>query len=89
MVASRVELARPESSKLSTPVILAKWPFTLAIIMCLTLNSAMAWAGSMFQVVMEVEAVCGRTAVVVIFLSFLSSFWWLRCVSTIVVATNI
>src|SRR5579872_214138 len=38
------------STCLRTPVNLEKCPFTLEIIMCLTLNSAVAWAGSMFQV---------------------------------------
>src|SRR5262245_49551867 len=45
------EFARLDSSKFNTPATFEKCPLTLAIIMCLTLNSASACAGSMFQVV--------------------------------------
>src|SRR5579863_979182 len=38
-------------SRRSLPLIPENFPFTLEIIMCLTLNSAAEWAGSMFQVV--------------------------------------
>src|SRR5260370_41527176 len=51
--------------------------------MCLTLNSATVWTGSMFQVLV---AVCG-VASVLIGVSFLSV--GIRFVQTIIVATNL
>src|SRR5208283_841194 len=42
---------------MSTPERPEKLPFTFEIIMCLTLNSAAEWAGSMFQVVVTGAAV--------------------------------
>jgi hypothetical protein len=55
---------------------------TFEIIMCLTLNSATECAGSRFQVVVEV---CGVASVpMVVF-----PFYRIRCVRTIIVATNI
>src|SRR5207237_6923810 len=61
-------VCRSDSSRVRTPVTLANCPFTLEIIMCLTLNSATEWAGSMFHVVV---AVCGIASVLVLVLSFL------------------
>src|SRR5262245_14165781 len=56
--ASTLEFATLDSSRFKTPATFAKCPFTLAIIMCLTLNSASACAGSMFQVVGCSDTVC-------------------------------
>src|SRR5579864_7726111 len=61
----RVETSRVASMKerdasvecsVRSPVMPLMVPFTLAIIMCLTLNSATVWAGSIFQVVREAGA---------------------------------
>jgi len=41
METSTPEFARLASSRNKAPETLENWPFTLAIIMCLTLNSAM------------------------------------------------
>src|ERR1019366_11954 len=49
--ASIADLVTSASSRLRTPERPVNLPFTLEIIMCLTLNSAAEWAGSMFQVV--------------------------------------
>ena len=43
-----------------------KLPFTFEIIMCLTLNSAAEWAGSMFQVVVAGVAVAADVVVCVV-----------------------
>jgi hypothetical protein len=53
METSTPESARLVSSRNKAPETLENWPFTLAIIMCLTWNSAME-CGSIFQVVVEV-----------------------------------
>src|SRR5579859_346470 len=83
--ASTWELARSVSSRASRPWTLVNWPFTFEIIMCLTLNSATEWTGSMFQVAVDV---CGVASVLmVVLLSFFLSY--LRCVMTIIVATYI
>src|SRR5262249_60960777 len=64
------ELWCPDSSSDKIPESLENWPFTLEIIMCLTLNSATEWAGSTFQVVVEI---CGAATVAVVMVhSFLS-----------------
>src|SRR5579864_6582327 len=47
------------SSRVITPVTFVNCPLTLEIIMCLTLNSATVWTGSMFQVVVAVCGVAG------------------------------
>ena len=43
------------STRWRTPLIPLNLPLTLEIIMCLTLNSAAEWAGSMFQVEVAVQ----------------------------------
>src|SRR5712692_4912106 len=84
--ASTREFVRSDSSRVNTPVTLANWPFTLEIIMCLTLNSATEWAGSMFQVVVVVAVfVCGLASVLMVVILSLC----FRCVMTIIVATLI
>src|SRR5215813_7184115 len=67
IVASTLDFVGSPSAWLRTPVTLEKCPFTLAIIMCLTLNSAVACAGSMFQVVV---VVCGIVNVLIFRPSF-------------------
>src|SRR6266567_730169 len=53
MEASAVERVGSVGSSLRTPLMPVRLPFTLEIIMCLTLNSAAEWAGSSFQVIRE------------------------------------
>src|SRR5580692_5718348 len=81
--ASICDLPRSDSFKVKAPETFEKCPFTFAIIMCLTLNSAAECDGSMFQVVVLV-VVCGMAVVLTCF-----SFHFLRCVTTIFVATYI
>src|SRR5579863_932693 len=52
IVASTVESAGSASFSSRTPRTPWKLPFTLEIIMCRTLNEAVEWAGSTFQVEM-------------------------------------
>src|SRR6266568_3769219 len=61
------EFFSSDSSRVNTPVTLANCPFTLEIIICLTLNSATECAGSMFQVVVEI---CRVASVLIVFCPF-------------------
>src|SRR5581483_1333511 len=70
MVASTVECSGLESFNLRAPVSTPKAPFTLEIIMCLTLNSAEEWAGSMFQVETPASAEAEVVAVVIVLVPF-------------------
>ena len=72
-----------DSSRVRTPVMPVNWPFTLEIIMCLTLNSATEWAGSMFQVVVAVCGACAHCRL----LCVISCLLGIRCVTPIFVAT--
>src|SRR5882762_7988873 len=73
--ASTREFIRSDSSRINTPVTLANCPFTLEIIMCLTLNSATEWTGSRFQVLVAAfgAAVCGVGDVLMV--TILSLAW--------------
>src|SRR5579864_2520615 len=73
--ASTREFARSDSSRNKAPETLENWPFTFAIIMCLTLNSAMEWAGSMFQVVVVVEVCTAATVFAMVASLFISSIY--------------
>ena len=69
MVTSTREFASLDSSRVNTPETLENWPFTLAIIMCFTLNSTIVWTGSMFQTVVEI---CGSAVVLLVMVVILS-----------------
>src|SRR5215472_17134006 len=84
MIASTKEFSTSLSSSVNEPEMAVKRPFTLEIIMCLTLNSAAEWAGSSFQVVWVFVVLRGTAVVLMVFL--LSG---IGCVSTIFVATYI
>src|SRR5262249_15277281 len=51
MDTSTRELAKSSATMSTTPVTVENCPFTLEIIICLTLNSAVVWTGSMFHFV--------------------------------------
>src|ERR1044072_5927271 len=68
--ASTCDLVISSSSMVMTPLPSLKWPLTLVIIICLTLNSTVVWTGSMFQVV-----VVGCGAFALIFHSFFGLIW--------------
>src|SRR5438876_11839278 len=71
MEASMVEREGSTACSFNTPVKPVRLPFTLEIIMCLTLNSAAEWAGSRFQVVVEAGVA------VVVAMGWLLSFRWM------------
>src|SRR5581483_2721128 len=86
MVASICDRVMSASFRVSLPETPVNWPFTLEIIMCLTLNSATEWTGSMFQV--ETATLVSAAALMVCFLSREGMCHLPNTVMTIVVITD-